>query len=166
MSLDNKNIHGADDMIRRLKEAKEYIREDVPEVIGTEAVKHFKKGFADEGFTDKSLEKWATRTSKVKLKDKKILTGQGSGDHLSDSIEYKTDGTTVTIYSDKLYAQVHNEGFDGEQNVKEHTRKKATVKAFSRKMKIPKRQFMGESAVLIETITAKITRDLTRILND
>jgi hypothetical protein len=55
MGLDNKNIHGADEMLKRLEEAKQYLQQDVYEVIGIEAVRHFKKAFTDEGFTDKNL---------------------------------------------------------------------------------------------------------------
>ena len=33
-------------------------REDVPDIIGTEAVRHYNKSFIDEGATDKTLKKW------------------------------------------------------------------------------------------------------------
>lgn len=161
--LDNKNIHGADDLLRKLEAAKNYLLNDVQEVIGTEAVKHFKANFVNEGFDDN---KWAARKTKVKL-NKKILTGQGSGDHLSDSIDYKTEGNIITIYTDKVYAEIHNEGFDGQESVPEHERtrkgKKETVRAHSRHMVMPKREFMGPSDQLNQQITDKITRDLNRI---
>lgn len=37
---------------------KDYIENSVPEIIGTEAVKHYKQSFVNEGFTDEALEKW------------------------------------------------------------------------------------------------------------
>ena len=43
---------------RKLQELERFRREDVPEIIGTEAVRHFNQSFVNEGFTDKSLKKW------------------------------------------------------------------------------------------------------------
>jgi phage gpG-like protein len=181
MSLDNQNIHGADELVRRLQAAKQYIKDDVPEVIGTEAVNHFKRGFQNEGFTDSTLNKWASRKTKVR-QQKKILTGQGGGDHLADSIDYKVEGETITIYTDKIYGEIHNEG--GEIPVTPQMKKFFWAKSFeardagepeiqeqykfmalAKTIKMQKRQFMGESKVLTENITNKIMRDLTQILN-
>lgn len=178
MGLDNENVHGADDMMRKLQEAKEYLSRDVTTVIGVEAVKHFKNNFMEEGFDG---DKWAARQTKNRL-SKLILTGQGSGDHLGDSIDYKEQGDTVTIYSDKLYAQIHNEG--GEIAVTPKMKKFFWFKsqeakdagdadaaeqykwmALSQTITIKQRKFMGSSEVLNEKIVDKITRDLTQILN-
>ncbi len=87
MSLDNQNIHGADDLLKKLNAAKQYLNQDVQQVIGVEAVNHFKSNFVNEGFDGN---KWAARKTKVRI-NKKTLTGQGSGNHLSDSIDYKVD---------------------------------------------------------------------------
>lgn len=148
MPLDNQNVHGADELLRKLNEAKEYLANDVPEIIGIEAVKHFKNNFVEEGFDGN---KWASRKKKTKL-EKKILTGQGGGDHLSDSIDYKTEGNTITIQTDKVYAAIHNEGLDG--------------KAWGKHpFKMPKREFIGPSEKLNEKLVTEITRDLNKILN-
>lgn len=178
MALDNQNIHGLDDMMRKLHAAQAYINDDVPQVIGTEAVKHFKANFANEGFDGN---KWADRKTKVRLQ-KKILTGQGGGDHLGDSIDFKVAGKNITIYTDKVYAQIHNEG--GEISVTPQMKKFFWAKsmeakeggdldaaqqfkymALSKTIKIPKREFMGNSEQLNTNITDKITRDLDTILN-
>lgn len=178
--MDNANVHGVDEMIKRLNQAKLYIKEDVPEVIGTEAVRHFKKGFADEGFTDKSLKKWASRKTKVTHGRGPLRGGDAEG--LEDSIVFKVEGNTITIYSDKVYGQIHNEGGTIEVTPgmkahfwKEYYAAKETgeaelmeqwkAMALAKKITIPQRQFIGESQVLIETITAKVLRDLTQILN-
>jgi phage gpG-like protein len=177
MALNNQNIQGADELVRKLKEAEEYIQNDVPQVIGTEAVKHFKGAFATEGLDGN---KWADRKTKVRLQ-KKILTGQGSGDHLGDSIDFKVAGQTITIFTDKPYAQIHNEG--GEITVTSQMRRFFWAKskeakeagdldaaeqfkymALSSTIKIPKREFMGNSEQLNNNIIAKITRDLDTIL--
>jgi phage gpG-like protein len=178
MALNNQNIHGADEMMQRIAAAKEYLKDDVKEVIGTEAVKHFKSNFITESFDG---DKWAPRKTKVSL-PKKVLTGQGAGDHLGDSIDFKVSGNAITIYTDKIYAEIHNEG--GEIAVtpkmkgffwaKSREAKEAgdlelaeqfKWMALSKVIKIVQRKFMGESNVLNNKITDKIKRDLTRILN-
>lgn len=178
MALDNQNVHGADELIRKLNAAKQYIAQDVPEVIGTEAVKHFKSNFVNEGFDGK---KWAPRKTKVRL-NKKVLTGQGSGDHLSDSIDYKVKGNTITIYTDKVYGEIHNEGgtitvtpkmkrffwaksMEAKEGGDLDLAEQYKWMALSKKITIVQREFMGESSQLNDKIVNKITRDLTRILN-
>lgn len=178
MGMDNNNIHGVDETLKRLEEARLYILNDVGTVIGVEAVNHFKSNFAAEGFDGN---KWAARKTKLRL-NKKVLTGQGSGDHLGDSIDYRVDGNTTVIYTDKPYGQIHNEG--GEITVTPKMKKFFWAKsmeakeagdtdlqeqykwmALSKTITIKQRQFMGESSALNEKIISKITRDLTRILN-
>lgn len=43
---------------RKLAELERFRREDVPDIIGTEAVRHYNQSFVNEGATDKSLKKW------------------------------------------------------------------------------------------------------------
>lgn len=43
---------------RKLQELERFRQQDVPDIIGTEAVRHFNQSFVNEGFTDKSLKKW------------------------------------------------------------------------------------------------------------
>jgi phage gpG-like protein len=178
LGLDNKNIHGADDLLRRIAEAKEYLRTDAKEVVGTEAVKHFKNNFVEEGFDG---QKWAARSGAVRLQ-KNILTGQGSGDHLGDSIDFRIEGEIIIIYTDKIYAEIHNEG--GEITVtpkmkrffwaKHHEYKEAgdtdianqwKYMALSSVIKIKQRKFIGQSNLLNDKIVAKLTTDLKRIFN-
>lgn len=180
MALDNDNIKGADDLIRRLTAAKSYIAHDVNKVVGVEAVNHFKEGFQNEGFTDKSLEKWKSRKTKRSggTNGQKVLSKSGE---LGDSIDYRIEGKTTIIYSDKVYSQIHNEG--GEITVtpqmrkffwaKSHEAKEAgdtdlqeqyKFMALSKVIKIEQRKFMGESKVLVDKIINKIERDLIKIL--
>lgn len=179
MGLDNQNIHGADALVAKLKAAKLYLQQDAPEVIGDEAVKHFKQNFHErEGFDN---QKWASRKTKVRLQ-RKILTGQTNGEHLGDSIDYRVEGRTIIIYTDKVYAQIHNEG--GTITVTPQMRKyfwamnmqakeagdtdmadQYKAMALSNQITIQQRKFMGESPLLTTKIIDKIKRDLTRILN-
>jgi phage gpG-like protein len=177
MGNDNQNIHGIDDLTRRLQMVKHYIQFDVLEVLGIESVKHFKRNFQQEGFDGT---KWETRKSKRSgsTNSQKILTFSGE---LSESIDYRIEGNSVIISSDKPYAQIHNEG--GRITVTDKMRKffwamhyKAKessdtgmadqYKAFalSKEIVMIRRKFMGESPELINNAADKIKRDLNTIL--
>lgn len=179
--MDNENIKGLDEVLQRLNKAKEYIKHDLPLVIGVEGVNHFKQSFQDEGFTDSSLSKWKPRASKRPggTNSQKILSLSGQ---LADSIDYKIEDTTIIFYSDLPYAEIHNEGgiiqvtakmkkyfWAQWHNAKERGDKDLMdqFKAFAlaKQIKIEKRQYMGESAELDRKIADKIVRDLTNILN-
>jgi phage gpG-like protein len=95
----------------------------------------------------------------------------------------------VVIGTDVPYAKIHNEGFRGTEYVKPHrrfvdqgdkmgtgvfsvkTRKekmatvkiKQDVKGYSRKMNMPKRQFIGGSYVLNTKVKKTITKSLDRL---
>lgn len=43
---------------KRISDLERFRREDLPDIIGTEAVRHYQQSFANEGATDKSLKKW------------------------------------------------------------------------------------------------------------
>jgi phage gpG-like protein len=174
---DNENIKGVDEMKRKLAAAQLYIQQDVPVIIGIEAVKHFKNNFMEEGFDGK---KWASRKSKRmgSTNGQKVLSMTGE---LAESIDYKIDGNTVTIYSDKPYAKIHNEG--GKIQVTDKMKKFFWAKnkeakdagatdvadmykamALSSEITIQQRMFIGDSQLLITKITQKVTKDLNRIL--
>jgi phage gpG-like protein len=181
--MDNENISGLDDVLRRLAEAQRYFDNDVPVVIGVEAVNHFKESFQNEGFTDSSLKKWDSRkTKRVNgTNAQKILSKSGE---LGDSIDYRIEGDTVVIYSDKPYAQIHNEGgtiavtdkmraffwqqyyvaVDATGNKEDALAQQFKFMALANSITIQQRQFMGDSQALTEKISNKIVRDLTHIL--
>jgi phage gpG-like protein len=178
--MDNNNVQGVDEIIKRLQAVKEYLKADVFTAIGTEAVSHFKDGFVNEGFTDKSLEKWAPRNSKRfgSTNGQKVLSKTGD---LADSLEFEKRGNTVVILTDKPYAQIHNEGgqmsvtpkmqayfwamfYKAKENKDEEMMDQYKAMALASFIKIEKRQFIGDSAVLNNRITDKILRDLKRML--
>lgn len=171
----NKNVSGADEMIRQLQQAQQYIKESVPVVIGVEAVRFFKNAFRKGGLN----KKWearkiprpgSTNNQNVLIKD----------EHLMDSIDYKVEGDSVVIFSDLPYAEIHNEG--GTISVTAQMKKYFWAKhyeakeaglvdvadlwkacALAKKITIPQRQFIGDSPELNQTIIDKITRDLDKI---
>lgn len=179
--MDNQYVQGADALQRKLNLAKQYLQDDVKDVIGTEAVKQFKKNFEQEGFVDKNVSKWAGRKTKRSgsTNSQKVLSKSGE---LAESIDYRKEGEGVVVYTDKPYAEIHNEG--GEITVTPQMKKyfwamhrqakdggdldmadQYKGMALAKKITMPKRQFIGESEVLTENITNKIVRDLTKILN-
>lgn len=110
----------------KLKHLKQFREEDLPDIVGTEAVNHYTESFANEGFTDQSLVKWKNvkrrdpkstwygfapynknRFSTTRATDK-ILTGDTK--ELQNSIRYTKQPGIVTIYTDKEYAAVHQFG--------------------------------------------------------
>jgi phage gpG-like protein len=152
---------------RKMAELKRFREEDVPDIIGTEAVNHFNESFVNEGFTDKGLVKWQDvkrrnpnsewygfsagnkkRFSPTRASDK-ILTGETS--ELKNSIHYVVKPDRVTVRSDKPYASVHQFG----EPAKVFGKKAFTMKA---------RPFIGRSAVLENEIRNKIIREYKKII--
>lgn len=141
----------ANHLLKLSTEVENFINNDSPEIMGKLAVDHFKESFQDEGFTDAAFEKWDEVKRRLNPKTKgakasrKILTGD-TGD-LGMSIDYTNAANgEVTIYSDKAYAEAHNKGTD------KAGRNNSTT--------IPKRQFIGDSEVLNQKITEKLTEGL------
>lgn len=144
-------------------EIKKQIMDDMPRLIGNVAVSMVNQNFRDAGWRDGGLKPWKkTKRQMGKGKGSQYLALHSSREHLSRSTQYKKTGPgEVTISNPVPYASVHNDGFEGNVNVKAHKRtiskgknkgNKYSVRAFSRRMYIPQRQFMGESRELNEKI--------------
>jgi hypothetical protein len=149
------------------KKTARFIENDIPEIIANEGLKHIKKSFDDEGFTDSSVEKWKERktvdkrgrnitryrTNRVgrkgnlnkygrSIKGRPILTGHATGGNkLRNSYRAKTRRNSVVFFTYKKYAKRHNEGLDG----------------------MPKRQHVGASKVLDNRIEQKINKSMDKI---
>ena len=135
---------------------------DAIAIVSRDAEQHFKKSFANEGFTDENLQKWEKRknqirnTGLVRLKynhvnTKPTLTKTGA---LKNSIKIALRGNTAILRSTLPYSAIHNEGLMG--------------KAWGKyPFKMPKRQFMGNSKSLERRSQAKfIAKINTAILNN
>lgn len=145
-----------DEFIAKINRLNNFINNDAPEVIGKEAVSHFQQSFEDEAFSNRSQKdtpwKEVKRRSDPKNKtraagSRKILTGPTR--ELADSIDYHRQGRDVAITSDKVYAEVHNKGL-----------KAGRGSGF----KMPKRQFIGKSALLIKHTTKELEKFINRIM--
>lgn len=120
-------------------------------LAGNLAVTHFEDSFQNEGFTDKTLKPWQPR--KVVDAGRGILIGKGGGEKLSNSIArtiLTNKSITIGIKGNpNKYASVHNFGL-----------KAGRGKGFQ----MPKRQFMGESAILSKKIIRLINQRIKKIL--
>ena len=152
--------------LAELKKQKElfesFYNNELPTIVGVEAVNFFTESFENEGFTDEVLEPWqeVKRRQDPKRPDRaaasrKILTGDTAD--LGRSIEYtpeagqvKITSDTVNAGSDKDYAAAHNEG--------------TTTAGRNRNVTIPKRQFIGKSKKLDEIIDEKVVKRIKKIL--
>lgn len=128
----------------------------VPVLVGNEAVNFTLDNFRLQGFMGAVFYAWKQRKiSWVKEKPgRAILIGKGTAT-LKRSIRITNLGINyLAIGTDVKYARAHNEGVNGLgviQTVKGFSRKNGSkVTAHTRRivMRIPKRQFMGDSPYL------------------
>ncbi len=131
------------------------IREDLPDIVGTEAINHFKENFQVEGFVDTAREPWQEVKRRMDPRvrgaraTRKILTGDTG--ELKESVSYEKTAEGVMIYSDKPYASAHNEGTENAGR--------------GHSTHIPKRQFIGKSESLEMKIEETIVKRLNRAFN-
>ena len=162
---------------------------DLPQQIGMLAVNFSKQRFVDQAWHDTNLEPWAKRKHLRRGGEARqkgaVLVDSG---RLKRSIRIvAVTPTSVTIGTDVPYAQIHNDGFKGTQqvkahseNVKGHKRKQKVkgkngktktktvtvkahirhIKAHTRNMNMPRRRFLGESAELERLITEFILGEI------
>lgn len=178
---------------RNLGQIRSFIDRDMPRVAGKYAVDHYKESFRNQGFTDKSLEKWQP-SKRTLYKDNFAASQYGtllsSKNELMEAITYRAGVGFVAIVNDKDYAQIHNEGGPVDFNVKvtPKMRKFAWAKHYSSdkdseaagkwkglaltkknilniKFTMPKRQFIGESETLSTKIVGKVEEKITNLLN-
>ncbi len=140
-----------------------------PENAAIEAVKFSKDRFVRKNWVDKTAEPWDKRKKKA---PGSLMVGKGSG-RLKKSIrKIKVTQNSVTIGTDVEYAQIHNEGgtIKAIANVRAHSRQRKgrseKVRAHKRKMntKMPKRQFIGESSMLLYRLERMLELDMLKIL--
>lgn len=140
----------------------------IPVIISTEGLSHFEESWDNQGFTDSNKVKWKRRKApaKKKLKDgsesaalrhwrekntgRAILVSHSTdtqGTHLKDSLKTNIKEKSVEFTTDKVYAQVHNEGG-----------KSGRGNGFT----MQQRQFMGSSDELNKKITQKIEKEMSQ----
>lgn len=153
------------------------VRMRMPGVLATVAMNYFKDSFRRRGWRDRTLDPWARRKSNGKRdRGRAILVQSG---RLRNSIRIQqADIRKIVIATSTPWAEAHNEGVNKTVTVKRHTRgtytrekeqyttRKGTtrtrtlsrksgeyeVRSHSRKMRLPKRQFMGDSEIMFRKL--------------
>lgn len=127
------------------------------EIIAEEATEYFKERFEEKEWNGTA---WVPAKNPVSRGSLLMRSNK-----LLNSIRpTEITPTRVVITAgddlDVAYARVHNEGFDGDVDINPFTRvvkgKQQQVKAHTRHMQIPKRQFMGTTDELEERLVSKI----------
>lgn len=165
----------------KIREIKNLTMNVMPVKAGAIAKNHFQDNFRKSGFVNNGLQSWipAKRLS-GKGKHSSYKTLLSGRNHLFSGISYTPGQGKVMIENRVPYAIVHNEGYSGVQYVRPHKssrleamslkgRKRmrvggSNISGFSRRMKIPKRQFIGESAELNKKIEDKFDSEVGKII--
>lgn len=139
------------------------------------AVNFSKQRFRDQSWVDNNTEPWKKRrpgwkTESRKRQGRAVLVDSG---RLKRSIRttFVSDSMAM-IGTDAPYAQAHNDGFRGKvsQQVRAHTRNtrngRSLVKAHTRniRMNLPRRRFIGASAILDKQIERMMTAEIVRAI--
>ncbi|NCB82980.1 MAG: virion morphogenesis protein [Bacteroidia bacterium] len=152
---------------QKIEELNNYVTgEDIKDMLGIEAVNHFKQSFLDEGFTDENLEKWPEVERRKPESDwyghsgqtgkfskarttAKILSGETR--ELANAISYVRTQDGARITNDKPYAAVHQFGLP--------------AKIYGKKSFVMKpRPFFGKSVILVNKIQENIRRRFIEII--
>lgn len=143
----------------------------VPAKLGSKAVEWFDNSFKNQGFANHTLLPWRRTKSGKKNEFGKRSSGIliRSGRLRRGTRVVLTTPAFVLIANAVPYAKAHNEGGKSEVPVKQHERRlkaytytlkgrqaqkkagrksKTTVRAHTRRRNLPRRQFMGKSAML------------------
>lgn len=153
------------------------MHERLPDKVGALAVRFFKKRFEEQAWVDIITEPW---------KERKGNTDPGRGILIKSGRTKRSirkvyaNRNEAMIGTDAPHAQVHNEGYRGTVKVKAHSRSRSRrrgrtrstdeqqrevkVAAHSRRVNYPRRQFMGQSAVLNRDIERFMTAEYMKFL--
>ena len=172
------------------KELDDLMKRKMPVIAGRMAKDHFQDNFRREGFVNGGLHPWpkAKRLSSGRTDAAgqygTLLSGRN---HLFSSVKYVPADYRVRVADDLMYAPLHNWGGEVHPTVTPQMRRFAWAKyyqasgkanpealkwkrlALTKKKKlrirIPQRQFIGESKELSDRITKKTENEIRNILN-
>ena len=183
--MDAHNI--ASDFNARSQRLNAYIRDAFPRMAMNKSLRFIDGNFRAQGWQGRIFSPWTKNRTETTIL---IKTGR-----LRNSIHGESGPWQARIWTDAPYARVHNRGFNGTVNVKAHTRNayaahqrgtglydlsgserlrtihtvaaSTEVKAHTRKMNIPRRQFMPEnindSPVLFNAIRRELIKEIKAI---
>ncbi len=160
----------------------------LPRILGTEVVRYSNQRFREQNWDGVPWRPFKHPNLKAN-RGRKLLMRSGRGRR---SIRITTiTATSVTIGAEG-YMQIHNDGFNGPQTVKEHTRNikyksqytdltttdkkgryktrtkteayQTKVKGFVRRMRMPRRRFLGDSPYMRRNLLRITTAEFNRAL--
>ena len=160
----------------------------LPLYMGKDIIRFSMERFRQRNWIDSSTEVWPPRSRKSKRNiGRALLIDTGA---LRRSIRIiSSNENSVTVGSSVIYGRVHNDGFNGWQNVKAHRRKKyltfkakatslrtrktrtvtnrlpagdTMVAAHRRFMRMPRRRFLGNSQYMRQQIARSIAAEIKK----
>ncbi|MBS1940966.1 MAG: phage virion morphogenesis protein [Bacteroidetes bacterium] len=183
-------VYGIKNLNDRLHRMRNDLYTKIPKRIGQDAENHFRDSFKKGGFTDRAFVPWKPRarpprTKSGKEKPHTILYNHGLLRNSVRLVRFDWNNIQVIAGGPHVpYAQIHNEGgtisktvsvrgFDRRAHLRRTKRGKrvrvgpSTVGAYTRHMHtvIPRRQFMGNSYELRQTMRKTILRTIAEAAN-
>lgn len=172
---------------KKLEQAMKEVAHRLPQQIGTEVVNFSRANFRKQGWQGDAFQPWAARRGNTR-KGRAILVQSG---RLRRSVRItRVTKDYVIVGSDVPYARAHNEGFAGTVAVRGHTRARYSsyragtgkytskgkertrkvsyvsgrhqVKPHMRRMKIKRRQFLGDSQHLRRNVRNLVAIEVLR----
>lgn len=139
------NINELNNYLQTLPEA---IMNEAAEVVAETATEYFKDSFKKKAFDGNP---W--KPAKIHKGKGSLLIDSGALLNSIRPVVISPELVTISAGNEKVeYAQAHNEGFAGDAAVPAHVRQtrsgKVQVKAHTRRVNIPKREFMADSKEL------------------
>lgn len=120
--------------------------ESLPRLVAEEAAEYSRRRFAEKSFDGRP---WKPLSRNYRPTRGTLLVRSGALLNSVRVVSVSQEKAVIGAGNSKVkYARAHNEGFSGSVVVKTHSRtgrngKTRTVKSHTRKMDIPRRQFMG-----------------------
>lgn len=159
-----------DEKLKRDLEAVKHRMAGLPRKMGDTAVLFTKQRFREQGWAGSGFTPWRPRKAGAKRnKGRALLVDSG---RLIRSIRVRyTTKDSVPYGTDVPYAKANNEGLRAGVTIKAHSRKSksgksAEVKSHTRNMRMPKRQFMGDSPYLQRQIKRVISAEISKALKN
>lgn len=165
------------------KEVEVFLKNDLPRIVAKEAVDEFRENFDREGFRNNGVQRWPEVKRRIpnspwygfqykgerrSPKDRKKKGRKRKLNYSAKYTKYPILRVTSNLYrsvrsfeespqrveigSDLPYAQVHNDG--------------GFIKVFGKaKVKLPKRQFVGESKELMDLLEKILIQKIDNLTN-
>lgn len=172
------------ELAKKQEAFRKYVYNDFPKRAGDASLRFINGNFRAQGWQGRTFQRWKENARKGTIL---VLRGR-----LRRGTHYTISAGVARVYNSVPYAAVHNRGFNGTVSIKAHTRRNfearrvatgrltktgktqmktihtvktmSQVAAHTRKMNIPKRQFMpndiNDSPVLYNAIRRDVERTL------